>query len=122
MKGISLPINIIIIVAIAVIALVSLGAFFFSASSGGISQTDAQRIFGTGCARYCQTDLYSTFKNAYDASRNDPQFVAACNSLGYGDQQHVNRCLEACTNCNLLVTETDQIQGQDKILIQINRG
>lgn len=107
-KGISLPINVMIVVAIAVVAIVAIGAFFFSASFGTISDTEAQRVFSTGCARYCQSDLYSTFKGAYDASRSDPQFVAACTRLGYGDNLHVNRCLEACSNCNLDVTREEQ--------------
>lgn len=121
-KGISLPMNVLIVVAIAVVAVVAIGAFFFSASFGTISDTEAQRVFGTGCVRYCHSDLYSTFKGAYDASRSDSQFVAACVKLGYGDSQHVNRCLEGCTNCNLIVTQDDINQGLDNLNALTTRG
>lgn len=121
-KGISLPINALIVIAIAVVALVTLGALFFSSSFSSISSTDTQRVFGLGCARYCKSDLYSTFQGAYEASKNDQQFVAACQKLGYGDQQHVNRCLQACVSCNLIVTETDLNQGYDNLVAQTTRG
>jgi hypothetical protein len=114
--------NLIIILAIGVTVLVALGAFFFSASFGGISEADAQRLFAVGCARYCQSDIYLTFSNAYTASRNDPQFVAACTRLGHGDQQHVNRCLESCGNCNLDISEGDVSQQLDTLNALTTRG
>ena len=120
-KGMSMPVNVIIVVAIAVMALVALGSFFFLASSGSISDTDAQRVFGLGCAQYCKSDLYQTFQGAYTASQRDKQFVAACTKLGYGDKDHVNRCLQACVNCNLIVTENDLNQGYDNIVAETTR-
>ena len=108
MKGVSMSVNIIIIIAVAVLVIASMAAFFLSSSFGGITEAEAQRVFAGGCARYCQPDLYQTFKNAYDASKNDPSFVAACTRLGYGP---INRCLDMCANCNLEVTENDLNQG-----------
>ncbi len=115
----SLPVNALIVIAIAVVALVALGAFFFSASFDGISDAEAQRIFGLGCARYCKSDLYATFQNAYDASRNDPSFIAACTKLGYGPP--ISKCFEACYNCNLIITEDDLNQNYDTIVARTTR-
>ena len=121
-KGVSMPINLIVVIAIAVVVIVALGAFFFSASIGGISDAEAQRLFANGCTRYCQSDLHSTFQGAYTASQRDTQFVAACTKLKYGDQQHVNRCLESCSNCNLIITQNDINQGLDNLNTLTTRG
>ena len=115
LKGFSLPLNAIIVIAIAAIALAVLGSIFISSSFGGISQADAQRLFAGGCARYCKPDLYQTFAAAYSASQNDPDFLKACTKLGYGDAQHANRCLERCGNCNINVTESDLNRGLDNL-------
>lgn len=119
-KGMSLPVNALIIIAIAVMALVALGAFFFSVSSGGISDTEAQRLFAVGCARYCKSELYATFQNAYDASKNDQPFIAACTKLGYAPP--ISKCFEACFNCNLIVTGNDLNQNYDTIVARTTRG
>lgn len=122
MKGVSLSLNAIIVIAMGVVALVSIGFFLLSGSLGQISEAEAQRLFAGGCARYCQPDLYQTFRNAYLASQNDPQFVTACKRLKYGDEQHVNRCLERCSNCNLDVNENDINRGYDNLIALTERG
>ena len=113
LKGISLPLNAIIIIAIALIALAVLGSIFLSSSFGGISQTESQRVFSSGCTRYCKPSLYQTFAAAYSASQNDPDFMKACTALGYGPP--VNKCLERCGNCNLNVTQNDLNRGMDNL-------
>ena len=120
-KGISLPLNAIIVIAIAVVALAVVGTVFLSSSSGSISQVDAQRIFATGCTRYCKPDLYQTFAAAYSASRNDLDFVKACTKLGYGDEQHVSHCLKGCSNCNINVTQNDLNRGLDNLQLITTR-
>lgn len=111
-----MSLNLIVILAIAILALASLTAFFFSGSFGQISDAEAQRLFAGGCARYCQPDLYQTFKNAYIASKNDADFVKACERLQYGTKDHVNRCLDRCGNCFLNVTKSDIDSGYDNLL------
>lgn len=120
MKGLSLSINVIIIIAIAVFVLAAVGVFFTSTFIGGISETEAQRLFANGCARYCQPSLYETFKNAYLASQNDQGFVSACSKLGYGPP--INRCFEKCSNCNLKVTENDIAGINDNNVAITTRG
>lgn len=116
MRGLAVSLNVIIVVAIGVLALASLSLFFFTGSFNQISEAEAQRLFSSGCARYCQSDLYETFRNAYVASQNDPDFVGACERLNYGDKAHVNRCFERCSNCNLDVNEGDISRGYDNLL------
>lgn len=115
-KGLAISLNVVIVLAITILVLASISAFFFTSSFGQISEAEAQRIFSSGCVRYCEPDLYKTFTNAYMASRNDPSFVMACERLGYGDASHVNRCLERCSNCNLNINEQDIGQQHDQLL------
>jgi len=122
MRGLALSLNMIIIVAIAVLTLASISIFFFSGSFGQISEAEAQRLFSSGCARYCQPDLYETFRNAYTASQNDHDFVSACERLGYGDGAHVNRCFERCSNCFLEVNQDDINRGYDNLIALTERG
>ncbi len=116
MKGLALSMNVMIVIAIGVLALASLAAVFFTSSFGQISETEARRVFSSGCARYCQPDLYETFKNAYAASKNDPGFLNACERLGYSDRDHVNRCFDKCANCNLDVNIEDINRGYDELV------
>ncbi|HLD38909.1 MAG TPA: hypothetical protein VJB05_01190 [archaeon] len=114
MKGISLPTNMIIIVAIAALVLVAFGAFFLTSTGGGISDADAQRIFAGGCLQYCKPELYSTFQNGYLTSQNDPDFIKACVKLGYSDIW--NRCLQNCPGCNVNIdSNRDPGSGMDRI-------
>jgi flagellar basal body-associated protein FliL len=122
MKGISLSVNLIVVLGIVVLVLAAVLAFFFSGSFGQISQAEAQRVFAAGCARYCEPNLYATFKNAYDASRNDPSFVNACVALKYGDKDHVNKCLGECSNCNLDVQEAEIQSGLENLNTMTTRG
>lgn len=121
-KGLAVSLNVVIIVAIGLLALVSISLFVFSGSLGQISDAEAQRLFSAGCARYCQPDLHETLRNAYVASQNDPNFVKACEKLRYGDAAHVNRCLERCSNCNLDVNDNDINGGFDNLLALTERG
>lgn len=114
-KGFSLSLNAVILIAIAVLVLAALSVFFVTSSLGGLSETEAQRLFAVGCTRYCEADLYGTFRNAYLAAQNDAGFIAACKRLGHGDQQYPNRCLERCTNCFTTVEEEDLRTGLDNI-------
>ena len=122
MKSVSMSVNIIIIIAVAVLVIASMAAFFLSSSFGGITEAEAQRVFAGGCARYCQPDLYETFRNAYTASQNDHDFVSACERLGYGDGAHVNRCFERCSNCFLEVNQDDINRGYDNLIALTERG
>ena len=121
-KGLAVSLNVVIVVAMGLLTIASLSVFFFSSSFSQISEADAQRIFSSGCARYCQPDLYQTFRNAYTASQNDENFVRACERLNYGDRNHVNRCFERCANCNLDVNEGDINTGYDNLLALTERG
>ena len=116
-KGISLPTNMIIVVVIAALVLVALGAFFITTSGSSMSDAEAQRIFANGCVQYCKPGLYDTFTAAFRASQNDPNFIKACTRLGYGDGQNANRCLEKCPGCNVILdkNERDANGGMDRI-------
>lgn len=110
-----MSLNLVVIIAVAVLVLAALAAFFLTSSFGQISETEAQRLFAVGCTRYCEADLYGTFRNAYLSAQNDAGFIAACKRLGHGDQQWPNRCLGNCTNCYTKIEEGDLRTGLDNI-------
>jgi hypothetical protein len=124
MKGFAIALNLVVVIAIAVIVIAAIGVFFMSSSFQTVSSTEAQRIFASGCTRYCSSSLYDTFRNAYLASQNDQQFIGACVALGFMDRGStlVNRCLEKCGNCNLEVTQGDVESGYDYIDTLSSRG
>ncbi len=122
MKGLEIPLNMIIVIAIALIVIASVSVFFMSSSFQTVSSTDAQRVFANGCTRYCTSSLYDTFRNAYEASQNDQEFIKACVSLGYMSGTMVNQCLEKCTNCNMDVTTDDIESGLDYAGALTDRG
>jgi len=53
-KGLSLPINTIVIIAIAVLVLVVVSSFFLQSSGEQMSQIDALKVFSSGCEHYCK--------------------------------------------------------------------
>jgi len=122
MKGISLSLNAVVIIGIAVLVIAAMGLFFLSGSGSTISDAEAKRIFYSGCTQYCKADLYETFQGAYTAAYTNPQFIAACVKLGFGSQEFPNRCLENCPNCNLDVTGQDLNRGLDNINPLTSRG
>jgi hypothetical protein len=116
--------NMIVVVGIAVLAVAALGAFLLSGSLSNISTADAQRIFSSGCTWYCSSDLYGTLKNAYDASKNDKDFVSACLRLGFlsSSEQNMEQCFKNCGNCNLDIGRTDTVSGIDNMVAKTTRG
>ncbi len=105
MKGISLPIEMIIVISISVIALLTIVFFFstgFIKGAAGISDTDAwSRACGMIKNRGCQVDedLSSITIPRYMVGQDvEGTAVDAClNSLGYGRlYREDDRCVRAC--------------------------
>ncbi len=120
MKGISMPMNMMVIVAIAVLAVVAVGAFFMLSSGGTISDTQAYTTFSNGCSQYCKPTLYETFKSLQSEAKNNPAFASACIKLGYvqeGEENLEARCLLRCVGCNLDVDEEDLRGNLDELII-----
>ena len=114
MKGLELPVNMIVIILIAVIVLLAITAFFLMQSGSGMNTIEATRIWTVGCNAYCQG---SALDAAYNACGSDligggtdfsRDFTNACKTLGYitASNQCVS-CLRQCpNNCNI-----DQIEA-----------
>ncbi len=89
---------ILLIMAAAVIGAVAI--FLITNSSSSMSSTEAQRIFASGCMKYCTGDEYEIKKNAFMASQNDVAFVGTCIRLGYMKSgEDLLNCLKKCANC-----------------------
>ena len=55
-KGISLPINLVVILAIAVLVLVVVAAFFILSTSSGFGSIATEQAYATGCQRLLQAE------------------------------------------------------------------
>ena len=62
-KGMELPINMIVVVLIAVLVLVTVGAFLAGQLGGGVGQIGLEQAFGEGCQK-----LRSVYNCARDAT------------------------------------------------------
>ncbi len=90
-----LPIKIIIIVAIAVMALAALSAFFFQSSGSSLTRTQAERIFNTQCTTYGQRqcDWSVTYEPQFQ------NYLDACRVL-HGQEREAFSCLYVlCSAC-----------------------
>jgi hypothetical protein len=102
MKGISMPINAVIIIALAAIVLLVIGSFFLSGTGPSMTKIKAREVFENGCPKYaCSLD--TTVETTFDQ-----KFIDACKTL-YGieptvDEKRDNKvpveCLWYCS-CGL---------------------
>lgn len=106
MKGIALPVQTIVIMALAVIVLVGVGAFFATQSTSGISRADAARIFSTGCQTLCADTIAENQALALALKNGEhADFLDACAVMGVPDARDLpGRCLDACNNCQYAET------------------
>ena len=97
MIGISLPINVIVVIGLAVLVLAAVATFFVSTSGQQMSKVDAERIFQTKCTAYCdRTDISANYKLAAGLTEKD-EFIQACIAKGIDWQGIPARCLDACS-------------------------
>ncbi|MCD6216019.1 MAG: hypothetical protein J7J92_03020 [Candidatus Aenigmarchaeota archaeon] len=99
-KGISLPVNIVIILLVAIFVLLAVSAFFLSRSSPAMSSMEAQHEFYKGCNRLKENNCDYTM-----LSYNDP-FMRACKIL-YGFDTKLE-CASIC-GCKELPSKTPPV-------------
>ena len=108
MKGISLPVNMIVILAIVILLLLVVGSFFMSGMAGSMSQADAIQAFSDGCRNYCgecttisNMDEYHRNVPGADITENQKKFIQACETLGYiSPGQGVGNCFTLHCPCS----------------------
>ncbi|MFB6076013.1 MAG: hypothetical protein ABEK17_02615 [Candidatus Aenigmatarchaeota archaeon] len=85
-KGVSLPVNVLVILAIAVIVLVGLISFFSGSMSGSSESISNQQVFSTCCTNYIQAGgcSDSTVKASGFTCQNGKKLDAVATDLGYG--------------------------------------
>lgn len=112
MKGISLPINIVVIVAIVALVFAVIGYFFFSSTGTQLSRVELEKTFSEGCSSLCRDPCTSSYLiSKYGETHGDrtafhTKFAEACYSLGYVANVHMEReqantCLTACGSCTV---------------------
>ncbi|MBI5332748.1 MAG: hypothetical protein HZB65_04190 [Candidatus Aenigmarchaeota archaeon] len=101
LKGISLPIEMMVIIAIAVLVLVVIGAFFIG-GAGKLSTVDDLTAFGQGCQQWRATGCSGTVDGSGIIVKNyrptgessDQSLKLACERLSKLDS--ANSCKKAC--------------------------
>ncbi|MBI5332749.1 MAG: hypothetical protein HZB65_04195 [Candidatus Aenigmarchaeota archaeon] len=101
MKGMSLPMEVMVIIAVVVLVMVVLVAFFIEGSGKEIDKIDKNAAFGEGCAR-----LGTYYKCAYSDDKtkeaalkeiilkDQGSLLDVCKSLGFSD---ADACWRACS-------------------------
>ncbi len=102
MKGIELPLNTIIVMAVVVIVLLATASFFFQIWTPGAMQIGGQQAFNTGCRYY--DDLGCDLKTSVTEGASEitienydgGNLLAACRSV-YGSSVGEYECLLKCS-------------------------
>jgi len=79
MKGMSLPMEVMVIIAVVVLVMVVLVAFFIGGSGREIDKIDKSAAFGEGCAK-----LGTYYKCAYTQDRTKEATLKEITIKGYG--------------------------------------
>jgi len=129
--GISVSINVIIILVISIIALLTLITFFISNFSGRMSEAEAIKIWSDGCNKYCSDPwegAYATgiIEDINELSGFEKKFNEACITLGYatkdGEAYNTLPCLQRC-NCEPVTGGREGIEdNMEKVDNFIERG
>lgn len=106
MKGMELPISTVVILAVAVLVLIVVTAFFLSQSGSQFRTIDAQNKFNRLCGTIkCNSQQLS-------AINKGSEFYKACQEL-YGSDISPARCLLACGCGAELLTEGATAESVD---------
>ena len=118
MKGISLPVNAVVVIGLAVLVLVAVAAFFTTGSGGQLSELDARREFTVGCQNFCES-APENYALAARLPTEHKKFYAACQRL-YNVGDYPNRCLEQC-GCDMNMTEQDLQANRERLEMLADR-
>lgn len=119
-KGLQLPTNAMVMTIIAVVIITVLLGFVLTNSGQQMSNANAQKIFSIGCNSACSASTYENYKSAIDLSRNNPDFMKACEVLGYGNITYPNRCLEHC-GCDMKAIDFEVNETFNNIIGGLNK-
>ncbi len=104
MKGMQLPINLVVITAVVVMVLVTILFFFTSSSGKGVSDVEARKIFFEACSQLeCNTpkdvclEIYRQFPD-HESSFYD-RFYSSCQTLYGGGASNAVLCFASCGGC-----------------------
>jgi hypothetical protein len=83
-----LPMNVLVVLALVVLVLIVLSAFFFGQSGQQMTEAEANKIFNLNCENYRNANCQ------WRVTRSDSfgEFLQACHVL-YGPNQHEFSCL-----------------------------
>jgi hypothetical protein len=103
-KGIELPVNSVIVIALAIFVLLMLAAFF-GKSGGEMDRTQLQSAFNQACyqlssANNCDTEKAKTMMSGYISSGKALSFVDVCRSYLNDMTADAAKCVKNCPQCN----------------------
>ena len=113
MKGISLPVNAIVIIAIAILVLTVVAAFFVGGVGPGMQTITLEQAFTKGCdslvrGNNCdKTKISSIIVTGYPATGDTIPFNQVCAQKGYD----IDSCARACGCSDIVMQDTCVING-----------
>lgn len=103
-KGIDLPVNSIIIIALSLIVLVGVAAFFLSSMNPSKNDIDANSYFYQTCPTLRCTNSRANFDIARTLSSDNPDFIKSCRRLFPETNGIATDCMQKC-GCDFTVTQ-----------------
>ena len=120
LKGIELPVNSVIIIALAIFVLLMLAAFF-SKSSGELDRTQVNSAFNQGCyllasAYNCDYDKVDQIKTNLVMNGQALSLLQVCQASFNDNTKSKLKCKNACQTCQKYVYQGSPCEqtGEDK--------
>lgn len=116
MKGLELPVNMIVIIGAALLVVVVIGAFFLTNTGQRTSEAEAIQALNKQCAdnNICSVSSTDNYLTATTLESKYPALFNACLLLVPEARTYPNRCIEKC-GCNLAVTQEENEQFFNQI-------
>lgn len=116
-KGIALPVNSVIIIALAIFVLLMLAAFF-SRSSGELDRTQVNSAFNQGCsllasAYSCDQDRMPDIKTSLVLNGQAQNLLQVCRISFNDNTKSALKCKFACQTCQKFVTDGSPCEGPE---------
>lgn len=123
MKGIGVPIETMVIVSLAVLALAAAAIFFMSASASPRSSLESGYYFTKACQSLRCADYASSTALAQVIGTGNPAFVESCRRAHPETHGDVQACMERC-GCSFVPPSVTARNRMDALLSEImeNQG
>jgi len=117
LKGIELPVNSVIVIALAIFVLLMLAAFF-GKSSGELDKTQVNTAFNQGCSQLasafnCDYEKLADIKTSLVINGQAKTLLDVCRMSFNNPSMSAFKCMRACATCPKRVYYKSPCEGPD---------